>query len=303
MKQKTIQKAVYLEGQGLHFGLNTKLTIRPADPNTGIVFERVDLEGNPRIPALSDYVSDTSRSTALSVGNASICTVEHLLAATYSLGIDNVIFEINGPEVPILDGSAKYFIEAYQNAGIVEQDAELTVYDIKENICFSCPEKGIEICLYPDTSYKLKVLVDYNTDALANQYACLDDLSDFAKEISACRTFTFLSELEPLINAKLIKGGALENAIVIVDKEYSQEEYDRLAELLDRPKVGMQSSGILNNLKLQFPNEPARHKLLDIIGDLALCGYRFNGSVIARKPGHYANTEIAKLIRSHISSL
>ncbi len=300
MKQKTILKEVSLEGPGLHFGKKTNLRIKPANPDTGYVFIRTDLDGNPEVPAIADYVSDTSRGTTISNNNASISTIEHLLAATYALGIDNVIFEIDGPEVPILDGSSKYFVEAYHNAGIKEQDAELKVYNITENLSFVDEERDIEINIFPDTSYKLKVLVDYKSEILSNQYAFLNNLKDFTKGVADCRTFVFLSELEPLIRLNLIKGGDLDNAIVIVDKESSQEEFDRLAKLFNRPSVAVQTSGVLNNLKLQFTNEPARHKLLDLIGDLALTGYRFNGSVLARRPGHYGNTEMAKLIREHI---
>ena len=302
MKQRTILKEVSIEGPGLHFGQKTSLTIKPAAPDTGYVFIRTDLDGQPEIPAIADYVADTSRGTTIAKNSASVSTIEHLLAATYSLGIDNVIFEINGPEVPILDGSSKYFVQLYHKAGTKEQDADLVIYDIDENICFVDEERDIEINLFPDTTYKLKVLVDYKSEILSNQYAFLNNLKDFTKGVAACRTFVFLSELEPLLRLNLIKGGDLDNAIVIVDKETNQEEFDRLAELFNKPSVAVQSSGVLNNLKLQFPNEPARHKLLDIIGDLALTGYRFNGSILARRPGHFGNTEMAKMIRNHIQS-
>ncbi|MDD4150033.1 MAG: bifunctional UDP-3-O-[3-hydroxymyristoyl] N-acetylglucosamine deacetylase/3-hydroxyacyl-ACP dehydratase [Bacteroidales bacterium] len=300
MKQKTISKEVSLKGPGLHFGQITNLDIKPAAPNTGYTFIRTDLEGNPSVLAIADNVTDTSRGTTISKGDASISTIEHLLAATYALGVDNVIFEINGPEVPILDGSSKYFIEAYHKAGIIEQDATLTIYEINENLSFIDEERDIEINIYPDKNYNLKVLVDYKSEILSNQFAFLNNLKDFTKNVASCRTFVFLSELEPLLHLNLIKGGDLDNAIVIVDKESSQEEFDRLAKLFNKPSVAVQSSGVLNNLKLQFTNEPARHKLLDLIGDLALTGYRFNASIMARRPGHYGNTEMAKLIRKYI---
>lgn len=300
MKQKTILKEVSLKGPGLHFGQETCLTIKPASPDTGYIFKRVDLEGKPEIPAIADLVSDTSRGTTISKYKASVSTIEHLLAATYSLGLDNILFEIDGPEVPILDGSSKYFVEAFHKAGIKEQDAELKVYEINENLSFVDEERDIEISTFPDKSYKLKVLVDYKSEILSNQYAFLNNLKDFTKGVAPCRTFVFLSELEPLLHLNLIKGGDLDNAIVIVDKESTQEEFDRLAKLFNKPSVAVQSSGVLNNLKLQFTNEPARHKLLDVIGDLALTGFRFNGSVVARRPGHFGNTEMAKLIRQHI---
>lgn len=300
MKQKTISKEVSLKGPGLHFGQITNLHIKPAKVNTGYTFIRTDLEGNPSVLAIADNVTDTSRGTTISKGNASISTIEHLLAATYALGVDNVIFEIDGPEVPILDGSSKYFVEAYHKAGLVEQDAELKIYEIKENLSFIDEERDIEINIYPDKTYNLKVLVEYKSDILSNQFSILNNLKDFTKSIAPCRTFVFLSELEPLLHLNLIKGGDLDNAIVIVDKECSQEEFDRLAKLFNKPSVSVQSSGVLNNLKLQFTNEPARHKLLDLIGDLALTGYRFNASIMARRPGHYGNTEMAKLIRQYI---
>lgn len=301
MRQKTIAKEVVLSGQGLHNGKSNTLTIKPAKPNTGYVFVRTDLENKPEIPALCDYVTDTSRGTTLSKNGASVSTVEHLLAATYALGIDNVIFELDGSEIPILDGSSKYFIEAYHKAGIVEQDAELIVYNLSETIRFFDEERDIEIVAYPDEKYNVKVLVDYKSEFLSNQYANLDNIKDFTSEIAPCRTFVFLSELEPLLRLNLIKGGDLDNAIIIVEKEYSQEKFDRLAKLFNKPSVKVQQSGVLNNLKLYFNNEPARHKLLDVIGDLALCGYRFNASIVARKPGHYGNTEIAKLLRQQIN--
>lgn len=303
MKQKTISKEVRLEGPGLHFGKKTNLIIKPAKPNTGYVFIRTDIESRPEIPALAEFVSDTSRGTTIAKNGASISTIEHLLAATYSLGIDNIIFEIDGPEVPILDGSSKYFVEAFHGAGIIEQDAPLKIYDVRENLSFTDDERDIEINVFPDTSYKLQVLVDYKSDLLSNQYAILGNLKDFTKDISDCRTFVFLSELEPLLRLDLIKGGDLENAIVIVDKATSQEEFDRLAKLFNKPSVAIQSSGVLNNLKLQFTNEPARHKLLDLVGDLALTGYRFNANVVARRPGHFGNTQIAKIIREHIHTI
>ena len=303
MKQKTILQEISLEGKGLHFGKNTTLTIKPAEVNTGYVFKRIDLENHPTIQAVAENVSDTSRGTTISQNGASVSTIEHLLSATFSLGIDNILFELDGPEIPILDGSSKFFVEALIKAGIKEQDAELVIYDIKEPLYFKDEEKGIEINVFPDGKYKLNVLVDYKTPALSNQYATLDDLNSFSEEFSTSRTFVFLSELEPLLKLNLIKGGDLENAIVIVDKETSQEEFDRLAKLFDKPSVSVQSSGVLNNLKLQFPNEPARHKLLDLIGDLSLTGYRFNANIIAKRPGHYGNVAVAKIIREYINSI
>lgn len=300
MNQKTISREVKLEGPGLHYGIKTCLTIKPAAPNTGYKFVRVDIDGSPEIRAIAENVSDTSRGTTISQNGASVSTIEHLLAATYALGIDNVIFEINGNEVPILDGSAKYFVEAYHKAGIVEQQAELIVYDIDKTISFIDAERDIEINIFPDKSFKLNVLVDYQSDIISNQFSFLNNLKDFIGQISSCRTFVFLSELEPLLRLNLIKGGDLDNAIVIVDKDCSQDEFDRLSKLFNKTRLEVKSTGVLNNLKLQFVNEPARHKLLDLIGDLSLTGFRFNANVLARRPGHYGNTEVAKLIRQHL---
>ncbi|HNY44622.1 MAG TPA: bifunctional UDP-3-O-[3-hydroxymyristoyl] N-acetylglucosamine deacetylase/3-hydroxyacyl-ACP dehydratase [Bacteroidales bacterium] len=303
VKQTTISKEVKIEGVSLHTGKPATLLIKPAEPNTGYVFVRTDIENNPKIQAVAENVVDTSRGTTIGKNGVNVSTIEHLLATTYALGIDNVIFEINGPEVPILDGSAKYFIEAYKNTEIIEQDAERIVFNIEENLSFVDEEKNIEISVYPDKTYKLQVLVDYKSDAISNQYAVLNSLDEFKNEVSACRTFVFLSELEPLLKQDLIKGGSLDNAIVIVDKECDQAEFDRLAKLFNRPSVEVQSSGVLNNIKLQFSNEPARHKLLDLIGDLALTGYRFNANIIANRPGHYANVNIAKIIRQHLNEV
>jgi UDP-3-O-[3-hydroxymyristoyl] N-acetylglucosamine deacetylase / 3-hydroxyacyl-[acyl-carrier-protein] dehydratase len=300
MKQKTIKNAVKLTGNGLHNGQKTNLTILPAPPNTGYVFIRTDLENKPKIRAIADNVSDTSRNTTLSENNTSVNTVEHLLASTYALGIDNVYFEIDGPEVPILDGSAKFFVEAYHKSDIIEQETELDVYDIEDYICYKNEERDIEINVYPADNFKLNVLIDYKSDVLSNQFAVLDNIRDFTKEISICRTFVFMSELEPLLRMNLIKGGDLDNAIVIVDKDSTQEEFDRLAKLFNKPGITVREQGVLNNIKLQFNNEPARHKLLDLLGDLALTGFRFNAGIVALKPGHYGNTELAKIIRNHI---
>ncbi len=303
MKQKTIKKEVSLIGSGLHNGQKTTLKILPAPSNTGYVFIRTDIKNKPQIKAIVDNVSDTSRNTTISQNDVTVNTVEHLLAATYALGIDNVYFEINGPEVPILDGSAKFFVEAYHKAGIIEQNAKLEIYDLTENLSFKDEERDVELSVYPDNSFKIDVLIDYKSDFLSNQFATLCNIKNFTKDISICRTFVFLSELEPLLRMDLIKGGDLYNAIVIVDKKCSQKELDRLAKLFNKPSVSIHSRGILNNIKLQFNNEPARHKLLDLIGDLALTGYRFNANIIARKPGHYGNTELVKLIRNHILSI
>jgi UDP-3-O-[3-hydroxymyristoyl] N-acetylglucosamine deacetylase/3-hydroxyacyl-[acyl-carrier-protein] dehydratase len=299
-KQQTILKPVILKGPGLHSGCDTILTIKPGVSDSGYIFIRVDIEGNPIVRAIAENVTDTSRGTTISENGASVSTVEHLLAAAYALGIDNIIFEIDGPEVPILDGSSKYFVEAFRNAGIKKLDKQRIVYDIDTPLSFKDNDREIEINIFPDTEYKLKVLIDYQTNILASQFATLDKLENFTHNISMCRTFVFISELEPLLRLNLIKGGDLDNAIVIVDKKCSQEEFDRLTKLFNKPRLEVQPMGVLNNLSLHFANEPARHKLLDLVGDLALTGFRFNGLVIAQKPGHYGNTEMAKIIRNYI---
>jgi len=298
MKQKTIAAEISLSGRGLHFGKVSTLTVKPAAPNSGYVFVRTDLEGSPRVKAVADNVNATSRGTTIEENGVSISTIEHLLAATYAMGIDNAEFHIDGPEVPILDGSSRYYVEFYNKVGIVEQDAELKVLSVDEPIKFS-NGNGTEITISPSEKYSVKVLVDYGA-AMPSQTAELSDLSRFAEEISRCRTFVFLSEIEPLIKMNLIKGGDLENAIVVVDKVLPQSEYDRIAAILGKESIKAQESGILNILKLQFENEPARHKLLDIIGDLALCGFRFNARIEAVRPGHSANTQLSKELRHYL---
>ncbi len=298
MKQKTIAAEIRLTGRGLHFGKESALTIKPAEPNSGYVFVRTDLDGCPRVKAVADNVNATSRGTTIEENGVSVSTIEHLLAATYAMGIDNAEFCIDGPEVPILDGSSKYYVEGYAKVGVVEQDAELRVLDIAEPIHYS-NGKGTEITINPSDSYSVKVLVDYGA-AMPAQTAELSNLDGFASEIANCRTFVFLSEIEPLLKMNLIKGGDLDNAIVVVDKVLPQSEYDRIAAICGKESIKAQESGVLNTLKLQFDNEPARHKLLDIIGDLALCGFRFNARIDAVRPGHSANTQLSKDLRHYL---
>lgn len=297
MKQKTIAGAVRLSGKGLHFGKESTLTVMPAEPNTGYLFVRTDLDGCPHIRAIADNVNETSRGTTVTENGVSVSTIEHLMAATYAMGIDNAEFRVDGPEVPILDGSSHYYVEAFSKVGTKEQDAELKVLNVDEPISFS-NGKGTEITLSPANNYSAKVVVDYGT-ALPTQTAELSNLADFASEIANCRTFVFLSEIEVLLKMNLIKGGDLDNAIVVVDKVLPQSEYDRIAALCGKESIKVQESGILNTLKLQFDNEPARHKLLDIIGDLALCGFRFNARIEAVRPGHSANTQLSKKLRQY----
>ncbi len=299
-KQKTLKKPVTLSGKGLHTGMQVDLTFSPAPEDHGIVFRRTDLEGQPELHAWAEYVSDTSRGTTIEENGVKVGTIEHVMAALYGLEIDNVLMEISGPEAPIIDGSSKFIVRALKEAGLVEQESEKNFYEIKEKITWSDEEKGIEIVIFPDDKLSVDVMIDYNSKVLGNQYATLSRLQDFEHEVAPCRTFVFFHELEFLLKNNLIKGGDLENAIVILDKEVPQEELDRIADLFNKPRIKRNSEGVLNNVDLYFPNEPARHKLLDIIGDIALIGRPIKGRIVASRPGHYANNQLARKIRSLI---
>ncbi|TVR73618.1 MAG: bifunctional UDP-3-O-[3-hydroxymyristoyl] N-acetylglucosamine deacetylase/3-hydroxyacyl-ACP dehydratase [Marinilabiliales bacterium] len=299
-KQKTLNKSVTLSGKGLHTGVNVDLTFRPAPVDHGYVFKRIDLDGEPELHAWAEYVSDTSRGTTIEENGVKVGTIEHVMAALYGLEIDNILMEINGPETPIIDGSSKFIVRALKEAGIVEQEKEKNYYEIKEKIVWADQEKGIEIVIFPDDRLSVDVMIDYNSKVLGNQYASLSGLQDFESEVSPCRTFVFFHELEFLLKNNLIKGGDLENAIVILDKEVPQEELDRIADLFNKPRIKRNSEGVLNNVDLYFPNEPARHKLLDIIGDFALIGRPIKGRIVASRPGHYANNKLARKIRQMI---
>lgn len=296
-KQKTIRKAVSLKGKGLHSGVDVELTFNPAPANHGFVFQRTDLPNKPLIRALAEFVTETSRGTTLEENGGKVMTVEHCLAACVGLELDNILIQMNGPEAPILDGSAKIYLEALESAGIEELAEDKVYFTPSERIEYYDEVKGIHIIAYPDAELSMNVLIDYNSKVLGNQYATLDDLKKFKKEIAPCRTFVFLHELELLAKHNLIKGGDLDNAIVIMDRQVSQEELDRLAKLFNKPSMHVKPEGVLNNLDLHFPNEPARHKLLDMIGDLSLIGMPFKGKIIATRPGHHANTEFARVLR------
>ncbi len=299
-KQKTIQNPVTIKGAGLHTGLEVLLTFKPAPENHGLKFKRTDLEGQPTIDVDVDCVSETARGTTLSQNGAEVLTVEHPIAALAGLGIDNVIIEVNCSETPILDGSAKYYVEALLKAGIVEQDAEKVYFELNSNITFSNPDKKIELIALPSDTFKVSTMIDYESKVLTNQFASISDISEFKDEIAPCRTFVFLHELELLIQKNLVKGGDINNAIVFVDRMVSQGELDRLATFFNRPKIQVLEQGILNNVELYFNNEPARHKLLDLIGDLALIGMPIKANIIATRPGHKSNIEFAKLIKKQI---
>ncbi|MCK4922664.1 MAG: bifunctional UDP-3-O-[3-hydroxymyristoyl] N-acetylglucosamine deacetylase/3-hydroxyacyl-ACP dehydratase [Bacteroidales bacterium] len=299
-KQKTLSKAVSLSGKGLHTGIDVTITLNPAPENHGFVFQRIDLPGKPIINALAENVTDTSRGTTLEQNNAKVCTIEHCLAACTGMELDNVLIEINGPEAPILDGSSIQYVNAIEKAGIEEQNAEKIYFTPTEKVEYYDEEKKIHIIAYPDEQLSMNVLIDYNSKVLGNQYATLADLKDFKTDIGPSRTFVFLHELELLAANNLIKGGDLDNAIVIMDRQVNQEELDRLAELFNKPKIKVKPEGVLNNIDLHFPNEPARHKLLDMIGDLALIGMPFKGKIIAQRPGHQSNTEFARILRQMV---
>jgi UDP-3-O-[3-hydroxymyristoyl] N-acetylglucosamine deacetylase/3-hydroxyacyl-[acyl-carrier-protein] dehydratase len=300
MMQKTIKKAVSVKGLGLHTGREVNLTFRPAPVNHGYVFKRTDLEGSPEIPADVKFVTDTSRGTTLEHNNASVQTIEHVLSSLAGLEIDNAIIEMDGPETPIMDGSAKYFVEALLEAGIEEQNAEKDYFVIESVISYADPQNKVEIIAIPAPYFKVSVMIDFESNVLTSQNANLNKISDFQRQIAPCRTFVFLHELEYLLENNLVKGGDLNNAIVFVNKVVGQDELDRLAGLFNKPTVTVKPEGILNNLDLHFPNEPARHKLLDVIGDLTLAGKPVKGHIIATRPGHKANVEFAKLLRKEI---
>ncbi len=297
IKQKTLANSFKIEGKGLHTGVLVTMNFLPAPENHGFKFKRVDLENQPIIDADVDLVIDTSRGTLLEKDGARIGTIEHALAALVGMDLDNVLIEVNNEEAPIIDGSSKYFVEAIEKAGIVEQDAEREFFEITEKIEMFDPKSGSHIVALPDDDYRLNVMISFPSEVLNNQYATLESLSDFKSEIAPCRTFVFVREIEFLLNHNLIKGGDLNNAIVIIDQEISQEALDRLADLTNHPRVEVKPQGILNNLDLHFDNECARHKLLDVIGDLSLLGKRIKGRIIASKPGHGPNTLFAQELK------
>ncbi|NSW94394.1 MAG: bifunctional UDP-3-O-[3-hydroxymyristoyl] N-acetylglucosamine deacetylase/3-hydroxyacyl-ACP dehydratase [Bacteroidales bacterium] len=299
-KQRTLAKEVSLSGKGLHTGVAVTITFKPAPVNHGYKFCRVDLPGKPIIEALAENVTDTSRGTTLTQNNASVATIEHVLAALHGLRIDNALIELDGPEAPIMGGASWKFTEALKAAGFTEQKEDRNYFTIKQKIAYSDEERGVDLIIYPDDHLSINVLIDYNSKILGNQYAILDSIDDFEEEISKSRTFVFFHELEPLHRLGLIKGGDLDNAVVILEKEVEQAEIDRIAKLFNRPGISKHTAGILNNTELRYPNEPARHKLLDLMGDLALVGQPIKGKVVATRPGHSANTRLAKLIRQEI---
>lgn len=294
VKQKTIKTEISLTGVGLHTGKEVKMTFKPAPVNNGFTFVRVDLEGQPIIEADANYVVNTQRGTNLEKLGVKIQTPEHVLAALVGCDLDNVIIELDASELPIMDGSSKYFVEAIEKAGVVEQEAKRNVYVVKEVISFTDEETGSEIMIMPSDSYSVTAMVDFGTKVLGTQNATMKSLVDFKTEIADSRTFSFLHELESLLENGLIKGGDLNNAIVYVDKEISEKTMNSLKTAFGKDEISVKPNGILDNLTLNTPNEAARHKLLDVVGDLSLIGTRIQGKVIANKPGHFVNTQFAK---------
>ncbi len=302
VKQRTIKNPVTISGVGLHTGKQTNLTFRPAPENHGYKFQRVDLVGNPIIDADVDNVVDTSRGTTLEQNGARIHTTEHVLAALVGLEIDNVLMEMDGPEMPIMDGSSLPFIEILEKAGAVEQNAERVYFELTENLSYEDPAKKVEMLAVPQEEFRTTVMVDYNSEVLGTQHASMYNVREFKKEIAACRTFVFLHELETLLAHNLIKGGDLNNAIVLVDRDISEEKLNHLRKIFNKEHVEVKGRGVLNNTTLHYFNEPARHKLLDIVGDLALVGVPLKMHILAARPGHAGNIAFAKKIKELIKS-
>ena len=299
-KQRTIQKAVSISGVGLHTGRPVTLTLNPAPENHWFKFQRTDMEGHPIIDADADNVVDTSRGTTLEQNGAKVHTTEHVLAALIGLRIDNCLIQVTGPEMPIMDGSSSKFITLIEEAGIVEQQAEREYFELSQNLTYEDPIKKVEMLAVPQDDYRVTVMVDYGSEVLGTQHASMYHLDEFKKEIAPCRTFVFLRELEALLEHNLIKGGDMDNAIVLVDSELPKEKLDYLRKVFNKPDVEVKVRGVLNNTKLHFYNEPARHKLLDIVGDLALVGRHLKIHVLAARPGHAGNVSFAKKIKQMI---
>jgi UDP-3-O-[3-hydroxymyristoyl] N-acetylglucosamine deacetylase / 3-hydroxyacyl-[acyl-carrier-protein] dehydratase len=298
--QHTLKSEFQVQGVGLHTGLDAIMTVKPAAAGHGIKFQRVDLPDQPTIKADVDYVVDTSRGTTLELNGARVATVEHILSALTGMGVDNVLIQLSAEEIPIMDGSAIEFVKAIEKVGIEEQNAKKIYFSIDTNISYVDEEKNVEMVATPSTDYKVTTMIDFNSNVLGTQHAYFKGISNYKKEIAPCRTFCFLHEIEYLHSNNLIKGGDLDNAIVVVDRVLEKDELEKLAKMFNKPNIEVVNEGILNNLKLHFPNEPARHKLLDIIGDLTLVGYPIKANIIAYRPGHKANVELARQIKKYI---
>ncbi len=300
MKQTTLKNSFTLDGKGLHTGLNISAEFLPAPVGHGYKFQRIDLEGEPVIDAVAENVKSTTRGTVIGKGDALVSTIEHTMAALYAAGIDNVLIKVNAPEMPILDGSSRVISDAIIAAGIEEQEAEKEFYVVKQKIEVRDDTTGASIIVLPDDNFSIDTMVAFDSPVIPNQFASMDDIASFYDEVSSARTFVFVREIEPLLNADLIKGGDLDNAIVIYDKPMDQETLDRIADATGARHIDAAEFGYLNNRPLEHDNEPARHKLLDVIGDLALIGRPLKGRVIATRPGHSINTTLAKSIRKEL---
>jgi UDP-3-O-[3-hydroxymyristoyl] N-acetylglucosamine deacetylase / 3-hydroxyacyl-[acyl-carrier-protein] dehydratase len=298
--QHTLASEIKISGVGIHTGQNVETNLKPSEPNTGIVFKRTDLPGTPSVKADVDNVVDTTRSTTIEANGARVGTIEHLMAALIGNQVDNAMIEINGVEVPILDGSSEPFIEAIQKGGTRKQDAPKIYYTLQHNITFSDEDKKVEMVALPYNDFRINTLIDFNSPVLGTQHAALKHISDFNEEVAPCRTFCFFHELEYLIDHNLIRGGDINNAIVVVDKAVTDEQVKRISKVFKKENVKVNEGGILNNLDLRFPNEPARHKLLDVVGDLALVGIPFKAHIIANRPGHSSNVAFARKIKEHL---
>ncbi len=300
MQQLTLKEAFEVEGKGLHSGIVIKAKFNPAPENHGIKIKRVDLEDSPVIDAVAENVVDTKRGTVLGKGDAVVSTVEHGLAALYAAGVDNCLIEVDGPEFPILDGSAIIYVNAIEQVGLEEQKADKDFYYIKEKKQFKDEQSGSVLTIYPDDGFSVECMVEYNSPILPNQFAVLDDLAEFKQEVASARTFVFVREIEELLNHNLIKGGDLENAIVIYDQEIPQEKVDKICDIVGVPHMHLSNLGYINPKPLQWDNEPTRHKLMDIIGDLSLIGRPIKGRVVAIRPGHSVNNKFTRMVRKEV---
>ena len=299
-KQNTLAASFSLQGKGLHSGLNIEVSFNPAPENHGYKIKRVDLPEQPVIDAVAENVINTQRGTVIGRKDIQISTIEHAMAALYAMGVDNCLIEVNAPEFPILDGSARHYVEEIQKVGLQEQNAARDYYIVKHKVEVKDEETGASIMLLPDDHFCVNTLISFNSPVLNNQFATMNDVKDFPTEIAASRTFVFVRELEMLLQNNLIKGGDLDNAIVIYDQKVSQEALDKLADMMNVPHQNIQELGYINHEPLVFDNEPARHKLLDVIGDIALIGKPIKGRVIATRPGHSINNKLARIIRKQI---
>lgn len=300
MNQTTVKTPFTLVGKGLHTGVEIMATFKPAPVNHGYKFMRADLPEKPVIDALAENVVDTTRGTVIGKGDVRVSTIEHALSALYALGIDNCLIEVNAPEMPILDGSARMYVDAIRTAGIEEQNAEKDFYIIKRKASVKDPETGSVITIYPDDNFSVEVMVEYNSPVIPNQFAMLDDLSKYDKEVASARTFVFVREIESLLGAGLIRGGDLDNAIVIYDKPVAQESIDHICDLVGARRMKVDHLGYINPTPLKWDNEPARHKLLDVLGDLALIGRPLRGRIVAVRPGHTINNKFTRMLRKEV---